>query len=290
MSQPRAGYSLAAQWIGEFGFDEPPSTPVITPQNRYDAAGTGRRMRGWNPPTSGPNRAIQGTQKLKDRSRDANRNDWAGASGTQHWATNLIGIGIVPRLTQSTVSKTKKKLWTRLWKKWVKVSDADGVYNFYGQQTLAVRSWMESGEVFARKRYRRPKDGLPVPLQIQIIEADFIPMLDSDQWQGMIAGHRIRSGIELSRSGQRVAYWMPVAHIYAPRGSGRGASLDDYDALQMTTPVRFGNDDPRIAAGAMGENPRKPGALLPWTKRTGDVKRGIPVGHPRCTGTRPGVD
>ena len=212
MRQTRITQSLAASWIGEFGFDDPKPSPAIAPQNKYDAAGMGRRLRGWNPPTSGPNRAIAGTQKLRDRSRDANRNDWAGTSGTQHWATNLIGTGIVPRLLHTSVSKTKKKLWTRLWKKWVKVSDADGVYNFYGQQTLAVRSWMEAGEVFARKRYRRKKDGLPVPLQIQVIEADFIPMLDRDQADGMAEGHRIRSGIELNRSGQRVAYWMYKEH------------------------------------------------------------------------------
>lgn len=71
---------------------------------------------------------------------------------------------------------------------------------------------------------------------------------------------------------------VPEAHIYAPKGSGRGALIGDYSAEQEMTPVRFGNNDPRIVAGAMGENPRKPGAPLPWKKRIGDEKRGIPVG------------
>ena len=61
---------------------------------RYDAAGQGKRMAAWNAPSTGPNTAIQGVQTIRNRSRDANRNDWAGASSTQKWSTALIGIGL----------------------------------------------------------------------------------------------------------------------------------------------------------------------------------------------------
>ena len=49
------------------------TAPAI--QNRYDAAGTGRRMRGWVAPSTGPNKAIAGLQNIRNRSRDAARND-----------------------------------------------------------------------------------------------------------------------------------------------------------------------------------------------------------------------
>jgi len=62
-----------------------------SPQARYDAAGTGRRMRGWNPPKSGPNLAMAGVELLRARARDAERNDWAGESASQRWVTNLVG-------------------------------------------------------------------------------------------------------------------------------------------------------------------------------------------------------
>ncbi|WP_454752076.1 phage portal protein [Cupriavidus necator] len=178
---------------------------------RYDAAGTGRRMRGWHPPTSGPNRAITGLQKIRDRARDAGRNDWSGESSTQHWTTNLIGIGIVPRLRRIT-SKTRKAQLNDLWDDWVPQADADGVLNFYGLQTLAVRSWLESGEVFARLRPRQIDAPLAVPLQVQLIEADFVPLLDADYWPGMPAGNTIRQGIERNKYGRRVAYWMYRDH------------------------------------------------------------------------------
>ena len=36
-------------------------------------------------------------------------------------------------------------------------------------------SWLEAGEVFLRLRRRLPSDGLRVPLQIQVIEAELCP-------------------------------------------------------------------------------------------------------------------
>ena len=105
----------------------PPGTPTATLQPdaqtlaiakamqtfraRYDAAGRGRRMTGWNAPSSGPNAAMQGLQTIRDRSRDASRNDWAGESGIQKWTTSLVGIGITPRfkrIKSKTVEQLKK--------------------------------------------------------------------------------------------------------------------------------------------------------------------------------------
>lgn len=179
--------------------------------NKYDAAGSGRRMRGWTPTTSGPNKALVGLQNIRNRSLDVNRNDWAGEASTRRWTTSLIGVGITPRL-RSSVPKGRRPLVKDLWDRWVEVADADGVLNFYGLQTLAVRSWLTSGEVFIRKRVRRMDFGMEVPLQIQLIEPEYVPLFDSDTWPGMPKGNTIRSGIERDSRGQRVAYWMHREH------------------------------------------------------------------------------
>ena len=220
---------------------------VMQVTNKYDAGGSGRRMRGWNPPSSGPNRAIVGLQNIRNRSRDANRNDWTGASGTQHWTTNLIGVGIVPRLRRIT-SKERKQALIDLWDRWVKECDADGVLNFYGLQTLFTRSWLESGEVFIRLRPRRPDSGLSVGLQVQLIEADFVPMLDADNWPDLPRGNRIRSGIELNRIGQRVAYW-----VYREHPGDDTGSLTSADAHRLV----------RVARSQMLHvfEPKRPGQL-----------------------------
>jgi lambda family phage portal protein len=217
---------------------------VIETQNRYDAGGTGRRMRGWTPPTAGPNRSIVQIQKLRDRARDAARNDWTGTAGLQHWTTNLIGTGIVPRAKRIT-NQTKKKKYADLWAKWTKLADSDGVLCFYGQQTLATRAWLESGEVFGRLR-TMPEGSMEVPFKVQLLEADYVPMLDADSWVGMPVGNILRSGVEFDPLGQRVAYWAFKSHP------------SDYLGLTITSAVLA-----RIPADEMVHvfEPKRPGQI-----------------------------
>lgn len=188
---------------------------------KYDAAGSGRRLAGWNPPTQGPNRAIEGLQTIRNRARDVATNDWTGESSIQKWTTSLVGIGITPRFKRIK-SKTRKQEIVDLWNDFVAASDADCVLNLYGQQTLAVRSWLDSGEVFARRRPRFLDEAdLPVPMQVQLIEAEFVPLLDSDSYPGLPVGNRIRSGIEFNKRGRRVAYWIYKEHP----GDGTGMMM-----------------------------------------------------------------
>lgn len=175
-------------------------------QARYDAGGTGRRMAGWNPMSSGPNASLNRVDKLRSRQRDSTRNDWSGESAIQKWATNLVGVGIQAR------EKVKNPKREALWGRWGGYCDADGMLDIYGQQTLGVREWFDGGEYFLRKRVRRSDSPLEVPLQIQMLEAEMLPRWDTDYAQFLPANNKIRSGIELDRSGQRVAYWFFKEH------------------------------------------------------------------------------
>lgn len=177
---------------------------AVQPQAKYDAAGTGRRIKSWSPPSAGPNRAITGLQKIRDRARDTSRNDWAGESGLQKWATNLVGTGIVPRWADKAI--------TERFLKWVAIADADGVLDFYGLETLVTRGWLDGGEMFARRRPRLYMTKDAAPLQVQLIEPEFCPLFDADQWPGMPLGNTIRQGIERTKRGERVAYWMYREH------------------------------------------------------------------------------
>lgn len=196
---------------------KPPRGRPRNAQAKYDAAGNGRRIKAWNPPASGPNKAITGASKIRDRSRDAVRNDWSGESSVQKWTTTLVGVGIVPRWAKDDLNQ--------LWTQFARRADADGVLDVYGMQALAVRSWIASGEVFVRRRPRSLKLGLPVPLQLQLIESDFCPYLDTDARPGMPEGNRIRQGIELTKYGERAAYWFYKEHP-GDKPSGGGSSLD----------------------------------------------------------------
>jgi lambda family phage portal protein len=211
-------------------------------QNRYDAAGNGRRMRGWMVPSVGPNRAVEGLQNIRNRSSDAVRNDWAGESVIQKWTTTLIGVGITPRF--HLMSKPSKERLRETILMWMRKCDADWVLDYYGQQTLATRSLVERGEVFMRERIRPIDYGIAIPIQFQLIEADYVPMWDADTHPLMPTGSRVRSGIELDRRGRKTHYWMyrdhpgdakgaidpsqllripadEVAHIYCPKRPGQ---------------------------------------------------------------------
>lgn len=187
-----------------------PAAPVaataLVPVARYDAAGNGRRLSGWRAPSSGPNVAMAGAEVLRNRMRDAIRNEWAARSNHRVWHVNLIGTGIVPR--PRTRDRDRKARLKALWERWAPCADADGVLDFYGLQTLAVKTWLAGGECFVRLRPRRLGDGLEVPLQVQLYEGDMVPFIDRD----LPDGNRIRSGIEFDRIGRRVAVWMYRAH------------------------------------------------------------------------------
>lgn len=184
---------------------------LIHVQNRYDAGGHGRRMAGWNPTSTGPNQAIQGLQTIRNRARDSVRNDWAGESTVETWTTNLIGIGITPRFRRIEDQERRAEV-NDLLSDFAAECDADGVLNLYGLQTLGVRTWLDGGEAFIRRRYRPFSYGLAVPMQIQMLEPEMVPLLDADTYQGLPANNRIRSGIEFDKRGRRVAYWFYKNH------------------------------------------------------------------------------
>ncbi len=174
-------------------------------QARYDAAGTGRRLRGWNAPSTGPRGAVEGLAKVRDRARDAGRNDWAGAAIPQKWSTALVGVGITPRWA--------KDKHAALWEDFLPQADAEDLCgDGYAVQALAARSWIADGEVFLRRRWRSLSNPLALPVQVQTIEADFCPVFDADQWPGMPEGNRIAQGRERNKWGRTVAWWFYGEH------------------------------------------------------------------------------
>ncbi|WP_448218408.1 phage portal protein [Endozoicomonas sp. 2B-B] len=174
----------------------------------YTSAGQGRRSQSWIAPSTGPNNSLTGNLgTLINRSRAAIRNDPWAASGLEKLVANIVGTGIKPK-SEARDDGFRKELQA-LFLDWTDESDADGQLDFYGQQALAMRSVLEAGECFVRFRPRKPGNGLSVPLQLQLLEAEFVPW---DYHDDLKKGHKIRAGIEFNAIGQRVAYWMHKQH------------------------------------------------------------------------------
>lgn len=216
-------------------------------QNKYDGAGRGRRMASWDAPSSGPNAAIDtGLQTLRNRSSDAVRNDWSGESIVTKWVTNLIGIAITPRFRRIK-NKGRRDRVNNLFADFVREADADCILNLFGMQTLITRSWLERGEAFARRRYRRASDGLAVPMQVQLLEAEMVPNFNADQFKGMSAANKIRSGFEYDPRGKRVAFWVYKEHPNDNPGTIGSAPSADLlvripaeDMVHLFEPKRIG--------------------------------------------------
>ena len=171
---------------------------------KYDAAGTGRRIRGWTPPNSGPQAATQGLELLRSRALDSTRNDWAAESSVQKWTTTLVGVGITPRFKNEADGKA--------FEAFSPAADADGVLDYHGLVALGVRTWLDGGEAFVRRRDRSLSSPLPAPVQFQLLEGHFLPVFDTDDWRGLPVDHTIRQGIERNRWGRRTAYWFYGEH------------------------------------------------------------------------------
>lgn len=193
---------------------------VMRARNSYEAASMSRRTLGWRPSSTTPNSAvIASLSTLRTRSRYAVANDGVAKGAIEKLVTNVVGTGVKP-LSKAPDAALRETLH-RLWLQWTDQSDADGVLDFYGQQGLATRGWFEGGETFIRLRDRLPSDGLVVPLQVQLLEAEMCPHTHNATLPN---GNRIRAGIEFNRIGQRVAYWF---HPSTP------GALDDYDMASL---------------------------------------------------------
>ena len=185
------------------------SDTVFKPSTQaYAASSNGRRLADFNAPNLGPNTAsLSELDLLRSRSRASLRNNPWIKRGILADVANEIGTGIVPR--PKTPNKDLNKQLRQLWQDWQVSADADGVLSAYGIQQICARARRESGEVFIRIRQRKPKDGLIVPLQFQVLESDFCP---TNLHQTLKNGNRIIAGIEFNAIGKRVAYWMYPVH------------------------------------------------------------------------------
>lgn len=193
--------------------------PIAARAAVYEAGAVTRRTVGWKAPTTSPNsNLLYSLATIRDRSRQAIRNDGWAKGAIDKLVYNIVGTGIVP-LSKAQDSAFRTEVQA-LWYRWTSVSSTSGQQDFYGQQAQAVRCWLSAGETFLRLRRRSPTDGLPVPLQVEVIEPEMCPI----DFNGARGGNRIRAGIEFSPIGERVAYYFFFS---------RPGDLQDYDSNDL---------------------------------------------------------
>ena len=215
-------------WVGGFGMP-----------GGFDATSGQRRLKGFVTSRAHVNLLIAASgPEMNARARWLVRNNGYAANAIESWAANTVGDGISPN--SSIAQASRKDAVQRLWLAWTDDADAEGLTDFYGLQRRAAREVFMTGEVFLRFRPRRPEDGLVVPLQVQMLPSEMLP-LAHNAMDGN--GNVIRQGIEFDRVGRRVASHFLRRHpgdSTDPGLSGETVRVPAGDVLHVIDPVEAG--------------------------------------------------
>jgi lambda family phage portal protein len=178
-------------------------------ERHYEAAAPGRRTQGWyrvNTDANTANAYWGGLAYTRAAARDLVRNNPYAASALNTIVDHAIGTGITAKPMPDNEAAAAR------WKAWAESTacDADGRHDLVGLEKLAFRTIVESGEVLVRRRVRRPDDGLPIPLQIQVLEPDFLDT--AKDVPALPNGGTIVQGVEFDVLGKPAAYWLFREH------------------------------------------------------------------------------
>lgn len=221
----------------------PAETPYATRQKfgfkgRLENAQHGRRADGWKYAYStGPNSTVLGDlTTARNRSRYEVENNPFALRVIKVKSAAVIGSGIHPHFPKDSIIPS-------LWRDFVEQIDADGNLSFVEMQRAVYEAKLTDGECLGILRPRDEKDterkGLAVPLQVQLLEADHLPVSLNDP------GRNLRAGIQFSPIGEREGYRILKQHP-SDQKFGDIFSKDKYwfipanDMMHIFSPPRIG--------------------------------------------------
>jgi lambda family phage portal protein len=184
--------------------------PAPRPRKRsYEAAIRSRNGEHWLSSIRSADAEIYNEARtLRDKSRWLVRNNVFAAKAVASLTSNIVGEGIVPRPVTGS-PKRDRKIW-HAFQRWTYRCDHSGLLDFYGLQTLLCREMIEGGEALVRKRLRKKKGPGDVPLELQLLEADFLdPMRNGILQEGGLTIQGVEIDIETQK---RRAYWLYPFH------------------------------------------------------------------------------
>ncbi len=143
------------------------------------------------------------------RARWLVRNNGYARAALRSWSAATVGAGIKP--SSLVAEQRTREAIHQAWNDWTDEADAEEVTDFYGITRRVSREAFLAGECFVRLRPRFPQDGLSVPLQLQMLPSEQLPLWKQETVPDNRpnAGGAIRLGIEFDRAlrDKRVAYW-----------------------------------------------------------------------------------
>ena len=182
----------------------------------YDGARRGRLNGDWMAMGTSANSELDGSlATLRNRSRDLIRNNDYARGMIRNIVDNVVFTGIGFQAQAKDVrdpTKSNDSINNRIesaWKEWscAEHCDVSGQSNFSELQRLAMRSFLESGEVLIRK-VNTSFGGSRVPFALEIIESDRL----AENYNSIYNGNLIVMGVELNQWSSPIAYWFHDRH------------------------------------------------------------------------------
>lgn len=246
---------LSPSW----GLKRETSRKLMNLTSGFRAASTDRLRTNWTITKSTPDPTPWDLDKLRERSRDANRNDPVASGATDTMRQNIVGAGLRPQAAMREdilgISPERAKVLRSqaeaAWAVWCKNADAANIQTFDEIQLLAMTKIIEDGEVLALPAWA-DEPWRDYGRVIELIEGDRLsyPIGKSE---------KIVNGIEVGKRGQPLAYYIRKPDKYHSRDTNDFQKIDARDPMGR----------PRILH------------IYP-TKRPGQM-RGIPVFAPVLT-------
>jgi len=173
---------------------------------------------------------VSGSQldRLRADSWDQYRNNPSAKKIVRSLESKVVGRGMQPESLATRADGTPhnefraraKKLWGALHSGFdARGLPGQGGLTMSGLQKLALRSVILSGDTFYRLRpidsVKKARHDLPISLTLQMIDSCRLADDSEIPAESIATGHTIWRGIELNADGERVAYWIRSAPIYA---------------------------------------------------------------------------
>jgi lambda family phage portal protein len=228
----------------------------------FRAAASNRLRAGWNLGRTHPTPANWTLQRLREYTRDLNRNDPIAAGATDTLGINIVGRGLQPqsqlRAERLGISKDRARELQRqaesIWEIWNPLADSGNRLSFDELQFLALTSVITDGEVLA------------------------LPVWCDDPWRPLGRAVELLEADRLTTVGAQTITGKECGIDVGPRGEPTFYNFTKIDPTKGI--AQFGGGTERIAARDDQGRPRV--LHLFRSKRPGEM-RGYPLFTPAIT-------
>lgn len=162
----------------------------------------------WTSASSGSaNKEIGSAQKpIRNKARHLIRNNPYANRALNGIVGTTVGSGIVPNIKGRT--ELQQRRIRQAWKEWGETTlcDSFGVNNFYGLQSLVLRSVVESGEIIALKEVHSDA------MKCRVLESDYIATYQNSLPSRTQSNVGVVQGVKVDENGRSISYILYKVH------------------------------------------------------------------------------